>query len=712
MLINTIKNIGLVSATDVEVEDVVSNVKTVKSPTIEYKRARRPVTNDYEQLEYDLTKILQLANVDGYLQQSFNKKKSLLMKEGYDFVGKNQENVEYVKRRLSQIALASGISTNQLIERIGSNIVQYNNCVLLKVRNFKSSNGFKRRISGRKALIDPVAAYFVAPMPTMQVRSDDDGHVLGWRQYVANSKNRYREFSPENTIHIHRNKEEGFAIAMPQCWPVIADIDALRHMEENIEMLVHQTLFPVIHYRVGTDERPARNNPNGINEVDEVAMQVEHMPPEGIYVTSERHEIKMIGSEGRALRAESYLLHFKKRVFAGLAMSSVDFGEGDSSNRSTAETMSRSLIDEIKSIQSTIEEFFNNEIISELLLESGREIDILDEDERVYLVFREIDTDSKIKKENHVIQKWIQNLISVDEARIEMGYEVMDDETWKRTHHSMITVSEQLLNMSANPQSPGAYAASSHPDVPVSSSDINKAVAVAKQLGKASQAGSGSSAASKSRRNQTVSNRNRPQNQHGTKMGSSASLKDCLIFDNEIRDIKHDLNYYYSPGKSSPAKTVISFYRDTVKEKMIREVRDSFNEQFSLYGSFVNNESILVAKRETEKIAGFYVDKLFKDIEDICCKNKDLTEITDAIDNIAYRLDFIRRTEKMRARNWAKLQILKLTGKTEYKIKVSDNTTKEEKEKAKLTYPVNDATIYSIPPFHVNCTAEIIIDEE
>lgn len=712
MLTNTIKNIGLISTPEVVIEDVVSNVKAVKSPTIEYKRARRTVTNDYEKPEYELTKVLQLANVDGYLQQSFNKKRALLMKEGYDFVGKNQENVDYIKRRFEQIALATSITTNQLIERIGANIIQYNNCVVLKVRDFKSSNGFKRKVFGRKKAIDPVAGYFIAPMPTLQVKSDDDGHVTGWRQYVANSKNRYREFSSDNTIHIHRNKEEGFAIAMPQCWPVLADIDALRHMEENIEMLVHQTLFPVIHYRVGTDERPARNNPNGINEVDEVAERVKHMPPEGIYVTSERHEIRMIGSEGRALRAESYLLHFKKRVFAGLAMSSVDFGEGDSSNRSTAETMSSSLVDEIKSIQSILEEFFNHEIINELLLEAGRDIDITDPDQRVYLVFKEIDMDSKIKKENHITQKWIQNLISIDEARIEMGYEVMDEETWKRTHHSMITMSEQLLSMAANPQSPGAYAASTHPDVPLSSSDINKAVSTAKQLGKASQAGLGTSAASKSRRNGTVSNRNRPQNQHGTKMGSAKSLKDCFIFDNEIRDMKYDLNYYYSNGKVSPAMGVISFYKDTIKEKVLRDIRDSFNQEINRYGNFVNNESILLAKKETELVANYYVSKLFRDIENICRKNKDLSAITDAIDSIAYRLDFIRTTEKMRAKNWARIQVLKLIGKTEYKIKVSDNTTNEEKQKAKLTYDVKQATIDSIPPFHVNCSAEIIIDEE
>jgi hypothetical protein len=52
-------------------------------------------------------------------------------------------------------------------------------------------------------------------------------------------------------------------------------------------------------------------------------------------VPAERHEIKAIGAEGRALRAEGYLSYFKQRIFAGLGVSAIDMGEGDTSNRST-----------------------------------------------------------------------------------------------------------------------------------------------------------------------------------------------------------------------------------------------------------------------------------------------------------------------------------------------------------------------------------------
>jgi len=73
---------------------------------------------------------------------------------------------------------------------------------------------------------------------------------------------------------------------------------------------------------------PAGMMENGEREIDVVRREIELMPSEGGIVTPERHEVNFVGSEGRALRAEGYLSHFKQRVFSGLGMSGVDFGEG------------------------------------------------------------------------------------------------------------------------------------------------------------------------------------------------------------------------------------------------------------------------------------------------------------------------------------------------------------------------------------------------
>ena len=56
-------------------------------------------------------------------------------------------------------------------------------------------------------------------------------------------------------------------------------------------------------------------------------MVLEQMEEDGGLATNERVEIKAIGAESLALRISEYLNYFKNRVYAGLGMSGMDFGE-------------------------------------------------------------------------------------------------------------------------------------------------------------------------------------------------------------------------------------------------------------------------------------------------------------------------------------------------------------------------------------------------
>jgi hypothetical protein len=151
------------------------------------------------------------------------------------------------------------------------------------------------------------------------------------------------------------------------------------------------------------------------------------MPSEGGIVTDHRHEINFIGAQQRALQVEKYLEYFKRRVFAGLGCSAVDFGEGDSATRSTSDNMSRNLIDSVKDVQRVVEDFFNKYIIYELLLESDfQTLNPLDEENRVYLKFHEIDIDARKAKESHAADMFMKNAITLDELRMEIGREPIE----------------------------------------------------------------------------------------------------------------------------------------------------------------------------------------------------------------------------------------------------------------------------------------------
>ena len=303
-----------------------TKIPAIQDPTLRYNAIKARGRGMFHSPEYDLSEIGRIEDTDGYVRQAFSKKTGLMFKEGWGITGPDPKIIRYVKARLNQIAQASGVPTAKLFRDIGTGLIKKSNCFLAKVRNIEASGGRVRTESSKKVPLKPVAGYFVIPAETMQYQLSGN-KVVNWQQKMPNGD--ITTYAPRDIIHFFYDRKEGFVFGTPTLIPVIDDIRALRKIEENIELLVYQHLFPLFHYKVGTENMPAGIDESGNYEVDIVRQEIMYMPTEGSIVTPERHEIKAIGSEGRALRAEGYLEHFKKRVFAGLGVSAVDFGEGE-----------------------------------------------------------------------------------------------------------------------------------------------------------------------------------------------------------------------------------------------------------------------------------------------------------------------------------------------------------------------------------------------
>ncbi len=291
----------------------------------------------------DLAGQVLLHNTESVVHQAFTKKIGLMFKEGFDFVGSNKDRIQYIKTRFAQIARASEIPTNLLFTRLGTSLIRTSNAFAIKVRDTKASGG-KIRKNARGKQLNPVAAYFPAAPETMQVKLNaDTGKIEKWKQELPDG--RYKEFNPDDVIHFTIGRREGFVFATPDIIPVIDDIRALRQIEENIELLLYQHLFPLFQYKVGTETRPAGWTEDGRREIDVVKEEIQYMPTEGGIVTPERHEITAVGAEGRALRAEGYLDYFKLRVIAGLGISTIDLGNAATANRACYSEDTQTLTD-------------------------------------------------------------------------------------------------------------------------------------------------------------------------------------------------------------------------------------------------------------------------------------------------------------------------------------------------------------------------------
>lgn len=450
--------------------------KPILSPIITHNKNNNTVVkaieDDFHFPEYNFSDINRVIETEPLVARVFDRKIILCIKEGFEIVSKNQKITDYLKKRFIEIEERSGISFRTLVEEAITGLIRHSNHFFVFKRSKKHSSGLVRSVEGRK--LEPIAGVYSVPIETVQMRFNKNGHCDAIRQELSpfgfygylNNKQRLPIYDNNNFIHFYLYYYGGLGVCPPMLIGVKEDIIALRKIEENMELLLYQYLFPLYHYKVGSDLFPAREYPDGTTEVGRTADTIASLPSEGCVVTSHRHEIEVLGSSKQALDPIPAMEWYKKRILAGVAASALDLGEGDTSNRSTSDTLSRLIVDYCKYVQNQVSYLFETLVFKQLLLESTfGDIDFTDPENKVTLKFKEIDLDYQTKKENHVAQLYTQSMITHDEARLDLGRDILDDSDkenlLKNEEHSqgMEAAKEQAkqkASLSANGTAQGA----------------------------------------------------------------------------------------------------------------------------------------------------------------------------------------------------------------------------------------------------------------
>ena len=382
------------------------------------------INSEYQSPEYNLYEISQAEDADGIIRNAIKKKRALAAKAGWSLTGKNQLTVDYIKDRFLQLGLSQNKDMELLIKETVGDLVRYHNSFWLKVRDEDGSGGKKRTVigPGGKKTLKPVAAYFRIAPETIKIKTDDYGNIKKYMQMMPDG--RYKEYPAHNVIHYYFNRRAGFNFSAPGLLPTVEDIKALRRIEEQVEILIEQHLFPLTILSIGTDEFPAQTLEDGTSEIDIWTSKIETMPSSGGLVVDHRMKLETLSSK-ETIAVEKYLEHFKKRAYTSAGVSNLDMGEGEGMNRSTADNASKILIDDVKDYQHEFKLIFQHEVIKELLLENYTINALLDKN-IVRFTWKEIDLNSKIKWESHNSTMFVQNMITHDEARERMGEEILD----------------------------------------------------------------------------------------------------------------------------------------------------------------------------------------------------------------------------------------------------------------------------------------------
>lgn len=365
---------------------------------------------------YDLAECIKLQDIESYFSTSVDRHVELIMKDGYYLEGQNPETIAYVEKRLDEIALISGQPFDDIVRELIRNVVVTANGFLVLKRDPTRSSGRRIRMWGKE--LEPISAVYVPDPSSVTCKQNKTGHIYQWIQQIEENK---KYWPYHDVIHIPVRKKSSFVFGTPYVIPVLEDIKALRKLEMLTEHLAHKFAFPLMHWKVGTEERPADmivDPSTGIQAPEiEVAENVAKlMAQEGFACTSERHEIKFLGAEGETLDISPFVKHYEMRVLGGLRLSEIDLGRGDTSNRGTAKVISQILADACREIQETVRSALNTKLLNILVLEGGFD---LSPENRVMLNFPPIDKEEERAQEMHGLVLYQSGAIDVDELRQE-----------------------------------------------------------------------------------------------------------------------------------------------------------------------------------------------------------------------------------------------------------------------------------------------------
>jgi hypothetical protein len=433
---------------------------------------------------YDLGEIARAIDVEPYVNQSVRKHREAILKEGFTFAGKDEEMITYVKNRLFEMELISGVTTAQVIREFTTNLVAYGTAFIVLKRDDERSSGAEIRMYGKT--LDPMAAIYPMDPTSVSVYLNKHGHPVKWKQTIDSSTNPDRNtifFEASDVIVATMDKKPGFVFGTPYVLPVLDDVRSLRRLEEIAEIISQKHAFPLYHFKVGEKDSPAMVLDDGTSEIDLVRNEAENLPTEGGIVTSHRVEIKNVGGETATMDVNPYLQYFESRVLAGLRLSELDLGRGNAS-KSSAQSISQGLEDSAKDFQAVIADILTNYLVLPILLEGGYDVTV---ENMVHFEFPMINREEERARQMHGTQMFAQDVMSTQEFRRDyLGKEPLGEEEIQDT---------MLEKKHAK-------------DLALAKLQAEQAAAARKE----SQANKSASSASK-----TTSNAASPRNQHGTK---------------------------------------------------------------------------------------------------------------------------------------------------------------------------------------------------
>lgn len=356
---------------------------------------------------YDLAQIKNAVLTDSYLAVAVRKFSQLITKAGYQIKSKNEDAANYINDRLKVIEFRTKIPFYTLITSIARDLYTYSNSYIIKTRD---NNTEKFGLKAEKIFSGgAISGLFLADPASVTIRRNEAGAI---DVYVINQE----EYSPNDVIHLYIDKMNNADYGTSRIYSALEDVTMLRKAEGLVMTILYRFAIPVLHIKVGNTAEGQYATQKEINDARDAFQE---MPNDGFIVTNERTEIQAITPNMQANQLLKFLEYLELRVFSALNASKSSMGRGG--GQSSADNTEALMHDEVRAFQNVITNFIEKYLFTELLLEGGFN-PLLNKDDYVSFTFNEVSIDTKIKLESNTIQKYQGNVITLEEARRELGF--------------------------------------------------------------------------------------------------------------------------------------------------------------------------------------------------------------------------------------------------------------------------------------------------
>lgn len=369
---------------------------------------------------YDLAQIKNAVLTDSYLAVAVRKFSQLITKAGYQIKSKNEDAANYVNDRIKVIEFRTKIPFYTLITSIARDLYTYSNSYIIKTRD---NNTEKFGLKAEKIFSGgAISGLFLADPASVTIRRNDAGAI---DVYVINQE----EYSPNDVIHLYIDKMNNTDYGTSRIYSALEDVTMLRKAEGLVMTILYRFAIPVLHIKVGNTAEGQYATQKEINDARDAFQE---MPNDGFIVTNERTAIEAITPNMQANQLLKFLEYLELRVFSALNASKSSMGRGG--GQSSADNTEALMHDEVRAFQNVITNFIEKYLFTELLLEGGFN-PLLNKDDYVAFEFNEVSIDTKIKIESNTIQKYQGNVITLEEARRELGFsnEVSEEDMYAFT---------------------------------------------------------------------------------------------------------------------------------------------------------------------------------------------------------------------------------------------------------------------------------------